>query len=71
MVKDVAHAGIIAGAFLATHPDAHEQPIVADWGHALPHGRQILPGESGMDGFYYAVLGKQAATSEASCRPVP
>ena len=61
----------VVAAFLATHPDAHEQPIVADWGHALPHGRQILPGESGMDGFYYAVLGKQAATSEASCRPVP
>ena len=61
----------VVAAFLATHPDAHEQPIVADWGHALPNGRQILPGESGMDGFYYAVLGKQAATSEASCRPVP
>lgn len=61
----------VVAAFLATHPDAHEQPIVAGWGRVLSHGRQILPGESGMDGFYYAVLGKQAATSEASCRPVP
>ena len=61
----------VVAAFLATHPDAHEQPIVAGWGRVLSHGRQILPGESGMDGFYYAVLGKRAATLEASCRPAP
>ena len=46
----------VVEAFLAAHPDAHEQPIVAGWGRALSHGRQILPGEDGMDGFYYAVL---------------
>jgi 16S rRNA (cytosine967-C5)-methyltransferase len=61
----------VVAAFLATHPDAHEQPIVVGWGRVLSHGRQILPGESGMDGFYYAVLGKRAATLEASCRPAP
>ncbi|MCB1824803.1 MAG: 16S rRNA (cytosine(967)-C(5))-methyltransferase RsmB [Candidatus Competibacteraceae bacterium] len=61
----------VVATFLAAHPSAHEQPIVADWGRALPHGRQIPPGENGMDGFYYAVLGKQAATSEESCRPAP
>jgi len=47
-------------AFLAEHPDAYPQPLVAVWGHAQPAGRQILPGELGMDGFYYALLGKTA-----------
>lgn len=46
----------VVAAFLAAHPDAHEQPIVAGWGRTLSHGRQILPGEGGMDGFYYAAL---------------
>ncbi len=51
----------VVAAFLATHPDADEQPIAADWGRALPHGRQILPGEADMDGFYYAGLHKRVA----------
>ena len=45
-------------AFLAATPDAEHQPIEADWGHKLPVGRQILPGDKGMDGFYYALLKK-------------
>jgi 16S rRNA (cytosine967-C5)-methyltransferase len=45
-------------AFLAEYPDAYQQPIDAAWGHAQTVGRQILPGEQGMDGFYYALLGK-------------
>jgi 16S rRNA (cytosine967-C5)-methyltransferase len=44
--------------FLAEHSDAVELPIDAAWGFAESHGRQILPGESAMDGFYYARLGK-------------
>jgi len=44
--------------FLDAHPDAAEWPIVADWGVACSVGRQILAGEAGMDGFYYARLGK-------------
>jgi 16S rRNA (cytosine967-C5)-methyltransferase len=28
------------------------------WGHKRPYGRQILPGEQSMDGFYYAKLHK-------------
>lgn len=32
--------------------------IQADWGRPLKYGRQILPGESCMDGFYYAILEK-------------
>jgi len=44
--------------FLAVHTDAREQPIAADWGHIQTPGRQLLPGENGMDGFYYARLMK-------------
>ncbi|MCC7221531.1 MAG: 16S rRNA (cytosine(967)-C(5))-methyltransferase RsmB, partial [Candidatus Contendobacter sp.] len=60
----------VIAAFLAAHPDAKEQPINAYWGRALAHGRQILPGEAGMDGFYYALLIKQPAVPQgASCSP--
>jgi 16S rRNA (cytosine967-C5)-methyltransferase len=45
-------------AFLAEHPDAVELPIDAAWGFTGSHGRQIMTGESAMDGFYYARLGK-------------
>jgi 16S rRNA (cytosine967-C5)-methyltransferase len=45
-------------AFLERRPDARERPIEAEWGRPRPVGRQILPGEDGMDGFYYAVLTK-------------
>ena len=59
----------VVAVFLAAHADAREQPIMADWGRALPRGRQILPGEGGMDGFYYAVLYKQATPPGAEpCR---
>ena len=44
--------------FLADHPDAQAYPISAAWGHEQSPGRQILPGENGMDGFYYARLTK-------------
>lgn len=41
--------------FVARHPDAAAEP----WGSGdTPVGRQILPGEDGMDGFYYASLRK-------------
>ncbi len=46
-------------AFLAEHGDAVELPIVADWGSAGKCGRQILTGDSAMDGFYYARISKQ------------
>lgn len=45
--------------FLQHHADARIQPIVAEWGRAQACGRQILPGEDGMDGFYYALIYKQ------------
>lgn len=45
--------------FLASHCEAKEIPIQQDWGHQCEFGRQILPGEQNMDGFYYARLLKQ------------
>jgi 16S rRNA (cytosine967-C5)-methyltransferase len=44
--------------FLRTHTDAHAIDLDVDWGLAAPLGRQILPGQDGMDGFYYALLAK-------------
>lgn len=45
-------------AFLARHADAKEVPISANWGRACQIGRQILPAQDQMDGFYYARLQK-------------
>ncbi len=45
--------------FLAAVDNAEEFPIAADWGCPMRHGRTILPGEKGMDGFYYARLRKK------------
>lgn len=39
--------------------DATEIIINEEWGHALPVGRQVLPGDQNMDGFYYALLKKE------------
>jgi len=44
-------------AFLADHGDARPLPGPPGW-RAAGAGAQNLPGESGMDGFYYAVLEK-------------
>jgi 16S rRNA (cytosine967-C5)-methyltransferase len=47
-------------AFLSAHEDAIELPITThEWGIPGICGRQILTGESSMDGFYYARLVKQ------------
>jgi 16S rRNA (cytosine967-C5)-methyltransferase len=45
-------------AFLGAHADAVETPLPDAWGRATSPGRQILAGEQGMDGFYYARLMK-------------
>lgn len=45
-------------AFLHRHADAREKKMTAAWGRAMRYGRQILPAEAGMDGFYYACLQK-------------
>ena len=57
----------VVAAFLASQPDAGELPMAANWGRALSHGRQILPGEADMDGFYYAVLVKPVTAGVAPC----
>lgn len=46
-------------AFVERCPDALPVSIDAEWGRASGLGRQILPGENGMDGFYYTCLKKQ------------
>jgi 16S rRNA (cytosine967-C5)-methyltransferase len=51
-------------SFLARHPEAIAVPLAASaaaqpqFGIPRPVGRQILPGDGGMDGFYYALLQK-------------
>lgn len=45
-------------AFLARHSDAGEATLPLDAGRARAFGRQILPGEADMDGFYYACVRK-------------
>ena len=46
--------------FVDLHPDAELIEINAAWGQNLDYGRQILPGELDMDGFFYARLQKNA-----------
>lgn len=50
----------VVADFLAAQGDARAVPLPPEFGHAAGAGRQNLPGEGGMDGFYYAVLGKNA-----------
>jgi 16S rRNA (cytosine967-C5)-methyltransferase len=45
-------------AFLVRHPEAREVMLPMRAGRARAAGRQILPGEAGMDGFYYACIRK-------------
>lgn len=45
-------------AFLERTDDAREITPEQTWGRKMPAGRQILPGQDGMDGFYYALLQK-------------
>ena len=52
-------------AFVAEYPDAQVLPLGDSWGHAMAFGRQILPGDAGMDGFYYALLRKQPKEQSA------
>ena len=44
--------------FLAARTDAAPDPIDGAWGRDTGHGRQILPGEQEMDGFFYARIRK-------------
>ena len=44
--------------FIQIEPSAKVLPIKAEWGVTCQYGRQILPGEHDMDGFYYCLLQK-------------
>jgi len=46
--------------FLSQHGDVEELLPEVTWGHGQQHGRQILPGQQDMDGFYYAILRKNS-----------
>lgn len=44
--------------FLARCPQARVNELTATWGRPLDAGRQILPGDDDLDGFYYCLLHK-------------
>jgi 16S rRNA (cytosine967-C5)-methyltransferase len=46
------------GHFLSAHPNAVATAIDAVWGRCCAHGRQVLPGEEELDGFYFACIRK-------------
>jgi len=46
-------------AFLAGHADAAALPLHTGWGVTAGAGQQVLTGQGGMDGFYYACLEKR------------
>ncbi|HEX3124926.1 MAG TPA: 16S rRNA (cytosine(967)-C(5))-methyltransferase RsmB [Rhodanobacteraceae bacterium] len=57
-ILDAENAAQVEG-FLARHADARSLPVaVPGWRATRAGGAQNLPGESGMDGFFYAVLEK-------------
>ena len=57
--------------FLARTADAEAEALDARYGHAAGHGRQRLPGEQGMDGFFYALYANVFRTRNiGSCKKV-
>ena len=44
--------------FVEAHPDAQALPVEVPWGRDQRFGRQTLPGEDSMDGFFYALIKK-------------
>jgi len=56
------NAGVVE-TFLAERDDATELPLDVAWGQKQSVGRQLLPGEQDVDGFYYARLIKGSTTS--------
>ena len=56
-----AENGAQAAGFLRRHPDARAVDLgEPGWGRRAGPGRQLLSGEAGVDGFYYACLVKTA-----------
>jgi len=50
----------VVETFLTAHADARTLPVELPVGHDAGPGRQILPGEGGLDGMFYAILEKRA-----------
>jgi 16S rRNA (cytosine967-C5)-methyltransferase len=50
----------VIDAFIGAHPDAKAHPFELPAGRRAGAGWQILPGEGGLDGMFYAVLKKSA-----------
>jgi 16S rRNA (cytosine967-C5)-methyltransferase len=50
----------VVDAFLDTHPEAQPGPCNLPVGRAAGAGWQVLPGEGGLDGMYYALIEKRA-----------
>lgn len=46
-------------SFVRNTVDAQHEALSGTWGQTRPYGRQVLPGQDGMDGFYYALLRKK------------
>jgi 16S rRNA (cytosine967-C5)-methyltransferase len=50
----------VIDAFIGSHPNARPRAFELPTGHRAGAGWQILPGEGGLDGMFYAVLKKSA-----------
>ena len=50
----------VLARFLGSRDDAQALALSPEWGEVAGVGRQRLPGDRGMDGFYYAVIAKPA-----------
>ncbi len=60
-----AENSVVAAAFAATHADAEVASVVLPAGRADGPGWQLLPGEDGLDGMYYAAFVKRAGGGPA------
>jgi len=56
ILKDENESQILS--FLAANDDAVEFEFESDWGNNERVGKQVLPGDNDMDGFYYARIQK-------------
>jgi len=45
--------------FVAAHPEAEEYALPDTWGQSVSIGRQLLPGQDNLDGFYYGRVKKR------------
>lgn len=58
----------VVAEFISTHADAETQAFELPAGHRADAGWQILPGEGGLDGMYYAALEKRAIAQSNNLR---